>query len=374
MSPLVSVVIPTYNRYKYLKGCIESLIDIKSDCIEFVIHDNTHDNSEITEYLSKINDPRVKYFHLPEHVSVMENSDIAVGHANGDYVIMIGDDDTVCGDIVEASKYCKENGIDACCFYYPGYNWYDMTFEAKKRQANLFFRFEADNKVLEIDTLKELREAVVDGGTLPDTLPKLYHGLVSRECLNRVYAKTGTFFPGPSPDMANAVPVCLEAKKTVYFHNYLMVSGYGHDSARGEGNRGQHYGKLDEKPWLPKDIIDRWNEDIPAIFSAETIEAQTMLEALSAMKANELLKDFGFDKVYAVFYLHHKDARKELISFCLKKPSRIIKLICGLIKRYADRRKYLKNNKGFANFKEYEGVETLLEARRITESLSKFSL
>ena len=150
---LVSVVIPTYNRYKYLKGCIESIITINSQELEVVIQDNSEDNTEILQFLSTIHDNRLCYYHQAEHVSVMENSDLAVKHSTGKFVCMIGDDDSVCENIIKAAEYCYKNNHDACCFVFPGFNWPDMSFEVRKKEANLFFFFSATGLVHIVNSL-----------------------------------------------------------------------------------------------------------------------------------------------------------------------------------------------------------------------------
>ncbi len=368
--PLVSIVVPTYNRYDYLTGCITSLLEIECNQIEFIIQDNTEDNCKIRWLLDTIEDSRLHYYHRAEHISVMENSDLAVSHATGKYICMIGDDDTVSSRIVKVAEFCEKNGIDACSFIFPGFNWPDMTFEAKDREANLFFQMEATGAVEKLDIDAILCKALKDGSAPSPEMPRLYHGLVSIECLERIYKKAGTYFPGPSPDAANSIPVCLEARNSVRVYDYAIISGYGRGSARGEGNRGQHYGELRDKPWLPKDIVERWNKDLPPIFSAETILAQSMLEALNAMGRKDLIKQFGFDKVYAVFLLHHKDAAGRMMRFCLKRPKRLFLLCRGMINRYFERRDYLSHSHEHSNYKEFEGVTNLMEAQRITENMS----
>ena len=368
--PLVSVIIPTYNRYKYLRECLKTIVSIQSDELEIVVQDNTADNTEIVEYIDSLNDKRIKYYHISEHISVMENSDEAVSHSTGRYVCMLGDDDTICSSILKAARYCEENRFDACSFVFPGFNWYDMTFEAKKKEANMFFRFEATGSAESVDAKEELRNSIKRGGGLTNRMPRLYHGLVGREGLDRIYQKVGTYFPGPSPDMANGTAVCLEAERAVFISDYLIVSGYGHESARGEGNRGQHYGKLNEKPWLPKDIVERWNPNIPDIFSAETIIAQSLTEGLAAFKANSLLKEFDYGKLYASFWWHHKDATKKLLRFCAKRPSRFLQLLHGIIAKRKERKEYFSNPSVASNFLEYQSIKTLSEAQSITEGLS----
>lgn len=364
--PLISIVVPTYNRYLYLYDCVKSLCTIASDDIEFVIQDNTAENKEFADYIESLNDHRIKYYHKREHVSVVDNCDMGVRHAEGDYVCMIGDDDTVCSSIIKASIFLKENDIEGCCFPFPGFNWPDMTFEnGKSEEPNMFFRKEADGSVFEIDAKEELKKYGCRGG-LSDTMPRLYHAIVAKTCLDRIYNKVGTYFPGPSPDMANAVATCLEIKKCVYLSDYLIVSGYGRGSARGEGNRNQHYGRIQDKPWLPKDTLEKWNPNLPQIFSGETIIAQSCTQALKAYGADKEYK-FNYSVVYATFFWHHRDARKVFLSFLMKSPRRLFWFIKGVLRKVVSKIIWVGDTQMPIKLTD---VVSLMEAKSITEQKS----
>lgn len=366
---LLSVVIPTYNRYKYLKECLEAITSIKSDELEIIVHDNTEDNAEILPVINALNDKRIKYYHVKEHISVVENSDLGVGHATGDYVCMIGDDDTICGSMLSAAHFCRENRIDACMAAIPGYNWPDMTFVGKT-EPNLFYVRKGDGSAKEIDAKEILLRAIRTAEGLPGELPRIYHGLVSRECLTRIKRVCGTYFPGPSPDMANAAAVSLQSRKTIFLNDYLMVSGYGYKSARGEGNRKAHFGKISEKAWLPKDTEDKWNKDIPKLFSGETIFAQSLLLALDEMGETELKKRYNYGSLYAQFLAHHKETLGYMIKFCASRPYRTIWMVKGIFERLRVRREILSQT-GEKYFYKESNVGTLLEAQKITDKLRK---
>ena len=236
MKPLLSIVIPTYNRYEYLFHSIDSILSIDSDSFELIVQDNTLDNSRILDYLADTHDERLKYFHNVKHVSMMENCDDGVSHANGEFVCVLGDDDSICQNLISATKFCKENKIEACNFLMACFNWPDMTFK-DRQEPNLFCLEKASGSVLLYNPKVELDLSLKSGRGLLLSMPKAYHGLVSMDCMNRIKNATGSYFPGPSPDMANAACVCLESKKTAFIFDYLIISGYGYNSARGQGNR-----------------------------------------------------------------------------------------------------------------------------------------
>ena len=362
---ILSVIVPTYNRYEYLKGCIETTLSIESDDFELIIHDNTEDNSSFLPFVKSIKDERLRYYHKKEHVSVSDNSDLAMSYARGNYICMIGDDDTICESLIDAAHYCEKENIDAINYLIAGFNWPDMTFEGTKEEANMFFRYKASGVVRIMNHSKELHDAITSANGLLDTMPRAYHGLVSKKVMERIYDKTGSYFPGPSPDMGNAAAVCLVANRTAFIYDYLIVSGYGYKSARGEGNRKAHYGKLKDKPWLPKDILERWDKDIPPIFSAETITADSLTESLRRMGRDDLTAKYNYASLYAIFLGHHRDAVLQMMGFCLKNPKRIIRLMKGIITRSKMRKEYKKNPPDQTFYREEMGVKTLQEALEI---------
>ena len=365
--PLVSVVIPTYNRYNYLKGCLEAILSIKSDDIELVVCDNTPANDEFLAYIKELNDNRIKYYHKMEHISMTENCDLGVGHAEGEYVCMIGDDDCVCENILRAAAYCKKNHVEACVFPFPGFNWGDMTFEGKnQKQARFQTKTAADGSVKLLNGHEELMYSLHSTAGLKATMPKVYHGMVSKACLQRIYNKIGTYFPGPSPDMANSVTVCLESKKTIYLSDYLIVSGYCYKSATGEGNRGQHFGRIQDKPWLPKDVMDKWDKNVPAIFSGETIIAQSMIQALNTWNCDKKIYKYPYSHLYATFFWHHKDIRWEVFEYYVKSPWRLWQFVKGCTERLINSKKTKTSIYNYTN----NEVDTLLQAKNLTEEMT----
>ncbi len=99
--PLVSVIVPVYNAGKYLKACVESIIEQSYITLEiFLIDDGSTDESGIIcdDYGKK--DPRIKVFH-------QENSGAAAARkkgillASGEYICFVDADDTVDAGMVD---------------------------------------------------------------------------------------------------------------------------------------------------------------------------------------------------------------------------------------------------------------------------------
>ena len=115
---------------------------------------------------------------------------------------------------------------------------------------------------------------------------------MSRNVLDKVYEVTGTYFPGPSPDMANSVALAQFVKKHVYCDLPVISSGTSPKSTAGLGAKHKHKGNLKEIDFLPSDIEDRWEENVPMVWTGPTIYAQSALEALRKLNKSEYIVDY----------------------------------------------------------------------------------
>lgn len=93
--PLVTVIIPTYERRDYFKQALDSVLSQDYKNLDIFITDNS--NSDDTEQLMKahyLQDKRIKYIHHPEW-GLKENTESAMGYNNpkADYVNWLMDDD-----------------------------------------------------------------------------------------------------------------------------------------------------------------------------------------------------------------------------------------------------------------------------------------
>ena len=94
--PLVSVVITTFNRPRYLKEALASAVGQSYTNLEIIVSDN-HSGpeafAEIKEVVEAFQDPRITLQRRPENVGLQHNNVWALRDANGAYVANLHDDD-----------------------------------------------------------------------------------------------------------------------------------------------------------------------------------------------------------------------------------------------------------------------------------------
>ncbi|MCM8756456.1 MAG: glycosyltransferase family 2 protein, partial [Candidatus Omnitrophica bacterium] len=91
-SPLVSVVIPTYNRAYSLKRAIESVINQTYKNLEIIIiDDGSSDNTE--EIVSDFKDPRIQYIHHLQNRGISSARNTGIKNSKGDLIAFLDSDD-----------------------------------------------------------------------------------------------------------------------------------------------------------------------------------------------------------------------------------------------------------------------------------------
>lgn len=305
--PLLSIAVPTKNRYEYLKYLIELVASFASDEIELVIQDNSDNNSEILEYINNKQAPFVKYFYRTGIISMTGNCDYAIQNCTGEYVCLIGDDDGVTRYVIDAVKWMKQNDFTILKSSFSIYKWpsfitpsyYDVKATALFNHYSLKYRI--------VDCKESLKKLLSSGIDSLDYMPKLYNGIVKRDVLDRIFKQTGSYSPGPSPDMANAVSLAMEEDYFVYIDAPIIIGG--HSSHLG-GDANKHKNKmarLEDQPIIAKKDVDNWDPRIPKIWAAMAVWPESAITALKAYNS-EYIKYVDFEKIYKIFIYEHKTA------------------------------------------------------------------
>ncbi len=297
----VSIVVATKDRYDTLFDCIDSLL-LNYDCdnVEIVVHDNSA-RPRIEDFKARFGERRnLLYEHDPTPLSQSENYERGVARARGEFVTMIGDDDGVAGGLLAMAEWMDRHRLDA---FFPGfanYRWPGVTarLSASNPDGWLSMGVWAAPRLVypELERMAVLAKGSITLGELP----RLYYGLVRRRCLDWVRNKAGAYFPGPSPDMANAFALSYSVGNMAVASLPVFISGNSRQSNAGLGLLGKHVGEIPDLPFLPRDTTDRWNPRIPYFWSGPTIWCQSAYSAAAAIgRAHEFEEANNYAALYA---------------------------------------------------------------------------
>jgi len=293
---LLSIIIPTKNRESYAIKAVEQILHMNDDRVQIVIQDNG-DTCMMSKMLFEYNnDERLKYNYTEGIISFVDNFNLAVDLADGEYLCIIGDDDGVVSQIIDVVEWAKENNIDAikpelkAVYFWPNSEalrnktdngYLSITkITAKARACKPFYEVE---KLLNQGAQKYLSLDLV----------KLYHGIVRKECLDNIKKKTGKYFGGLSPDIYISVALSLTVDKVVEVDFPLTISGICNKSGSADYATGRHTGKLEEAPHFHGHNNYEWSELVPRFYSVETIWADSALAAIKDLDKSEMLKKFN---------------------------------------------------------------------------------
>lgn len=111
MRPLVSIIIPTYNRSEKLKRALESIYCQTYFNWEVCIVDN-HSDDDTIEMIKSFNDSRLRIYKIHNNGVIGASRNIGIENANGKYVAFLDSDDWWASEKLEVSISALEKGVD----------------------------------------------------------------------------------------------------------------------------------------------------------------------------------------------------------------------------------------------------------------------
>ena len=109
----ISVIIVTKNHSKYLKSCLDSLLNQTYKNIEIIVVDhNSSDNTK--ELIYSLNNNKIKYFLYKENKGIADVRNFAIDKSNSEYIFFTDADCIVTKNwIEEGLKFFLENNVVA---------------------------------------------------------------------------------------------------------------------------------------------------------------------------------------------------------------------------------------------------------------------
>ena len=372
---LLSIVIPTKNRYPYLFKLLELIESFEFDNVEVVIQDNNETNEPILDFFDNLGGrpSYITYKWINESIPISLNSDYAILNSHGEYVCFIGDDDGVSKYIVDCCKWMKENEIE--CVVPKGYTylWPDAIVNAKLRGS---LEYKKPNKEMQIFKTKEVLDLAINSGLVNrGNLPLLYHGIVKRTTLDKIWNICHSYFPGASPDIANGVALCLVMDQFAITTYPYAYSGKSQTLGGGASNM-KNQATLDFKslPFLPNNIEEIWNPRVPKVWAACSIWCESAIEAMCKMGRHDLVDKINYEALYVEFVTYFYYYRKLAYNLTNNKTKLFVKSSCRIMTRYVNALLRLLKRKILGNYDNGQnmmclGLDNIVETNRFIESI-----
>lgn len=318
-NPLLSLLIATKNRIPFCISAIKSILGSNDTNFELIIQDNS-DTKELGSYIDRnILDNRLIYNYTPPPFSSIDNFNSVISLANGEYVCLIGDDDGINPEIFKIVRWAYLNKIEAIVPELNAFYWWPDACRILKdfKEYNGFLRISKfTGSVSQFYTSSEVNKLMKNGGQnyLLFNLPKLYHGIVKKEYLNKIEAITGNFIGGLSPDIYISVALTAHIDRIIKIDYPLTIPGICSLSTSADSGSGKHSGELESAPHFRDRGVYSWSEQVPKFYSVETIWADSAIASLRDLKRFKLMSTFNIATLTVSCLKKHKEYSKVILN------------------------------------------------------------
>lgn len=215
-----TVIIPTRERADTLEHTLRTVTSQEHDNLEIIVSDN-QSTSATRDVVSSARDPRVRYLNTGRRLSMSDNWEFALGHATGDWVTVVGDDDGLLpGCLNRINDVIQASGAEAIRTHAAWFEWPSITGRPSGR-LHVVAGTGWDHRRSET-----WRARVLAGKAHYYELPMLYTGgFVHASVIHRARIADGRFYRSSNPDVYSAMVLSRLLPEYVYLHETVAVFG-----------------------------------------------------------------------------------------------------------------------------------------------------
>jgi hypothetical protein len=312
--PLLTVVMPTHARARYATHAIRSVLAIPSDALQLVVHDTSEDDV-LARDAAGIVDPRLRYVHCREPLSMTENHNRAMALAEGEFVCLIGDDDSILPEALDAARWASRHGVESIApEVVAHYAWPDFrTLAFGTSHAGRLYLKARFGAVARRNARVSMRTSLARAALGTDGLPKIYHGIVARRAMERLRERSGAYFHGTSPDVSGAIGIAAVIDEYVWIDHPLTLPGASAGSNTGRSAVRKHVGTVEDDPHTKRFRNLEWPAVLPRFVSVETVWAHAVHATLKAV-APDALAHYNLPRLYATCLLRDRRYRSAVFA------------------------------------------------------------
>lgn len=227
MNNLLTVIVPTRERPETLAHCLKTICWQDDPRLEIIVSDNAGgpETKRVTDSFSY--DSRLRYIRPPQRLGMTEHWEFALAHAKGNWVTIIGDDDSLMpGAVKRLFDMVDGTPIKAVSSQTHRFRW---PLEGNGADSKLVVRLGSG---IERRDSREWLIRVLNGTQEFAALPCLYTGgFLHRDVIDEIKAKTdGKFFNSAMPDVYSGLAVASVVGDYLYSWEPLAMAGISRSS------------------------------------------------------------------------------------------------------------------------------------------------
>lgn len=313
MNDLISVIIPVYNVEKYLKKCVDSVINQKYQNLEIIlVDDGSPDNCPAIcdEYKKK--DKRIKVIHKANG-GIASTRNRGLEMATGKYITFIDSDDFY--DLDLFSDFCK---------FIENKEFDIYIFGHKKIYENQNYKFEKNAKIEKISNI--------------ECMKKILHSDLDDFLWNKIFKRTlfdGVRFPDGKnfEDLGATYKLVLKAKKIFITNSEYYGYYQRNNSITGNMSAKSIYDRIEIVKIRYNYIVDKFAELKNDAISDRIFQIfRYHIDCIKYTKSTELWNSKEMISEYEFYKKNYKQyTKKNLLSNLLYLNRHIFKILINII-------------------------------------------
>lgn len=225
--PRFSIVIPTRDRAETLRWSLATCVAQEFDDCEFLVSDN-FSAPEVRAVVEACADPRVRYVRTPELLAMTDSWEFAVGHAKGEYITVLGDDDgLMLHALPEIDRIISVGGPRALRWESAVYRWPNLPPTDSAEPNRLTVPMNKRNGMHAIQ--RHRSRAMLAAAALLDAgywqFPMIYNSVIHWDLLAELRRRTGRVFKSRCPDCYIAFAVAALVEEYASCDAPMAISG-----------------------------------------------------------------------------------------------------------------------------------------------------
>jgi len=215
-----SIVIPTRERANTLQYTLRSCLMQSFEDYEVVVCDNCS-SPATRDVVDSFASTRIKYVRAAAPLAMSDNWELALSHAEGEFVTVLGDDDALLlHALTEASRLIDASDARAIRWAWMFYNWPDHPLPTQRHCIHIPLGSEC-YLVRSDDVIRRVKS----NAAAYSQLPMIYNSFIRRDLISELRARTGRIFNDMIPDVYSGFAFASLATKYLSVARPMAIAG-----------------------------------------------------------------------------------------------------------------------------------------------------